>query len=131
SRVEAIVPELAPSGARGEDGSERSLKLRRAVNRHDGEPFAAADVKCTYDLLTGKAKEKLRLNYREAWFQNIDRITTNGDSEAIFHLKQPQPALISLLASGYSPIYSCHVSARDLRSHQIRTARFQFAECEE
>src|SRR5207237_5983631 len=131
NRVESIVPELATSWSWSEDGTELSFKLRQGIKWHDGKPFTAADVKCTYDLLTGKAKEKLRLNYREAWFQNIDSITTNGDSEAIFHLKQPQPALISLLASGYSPIYSCHVSARDLRSHQIRTARFQFAECEE
>jgi peptide/nickel transport system substrate-binding protein len=93
-----------------------------------GKPFTAADVKCTYDLLTGKAKEKLRLNYREAWFFNVDKVTTNGDSEASFHLKRPQPALLSLLASGYSPIYPCHVSGRDMRTHPIGTGPFKFAE---
>ena len=75
--------------------------------------------------MTGKAKEKLRLNYREAWFLNINEVTTEGDSEATFHLKQPQPALISLLASGYSPIYPCHVSAREMRSHPIGTGPVQ------
>jgi Bacterial extracellular solute-binding proteins, family 5 Middle len=53
--------------------------LRDGVKWHDGKPFTAADVKCTYALLIGKAKEKLRLNYREAWFLNLDEITTNGD----------------------------------------------------
>src|SRR5437870_3381518 len=128
NRVESIVPELATSWSWSEDGTELSFKLRQGVKGHDGKPFTAADVKCTYDLLTGKAKEKLRLNYREAWFLNLDEITTNGDGEVTFHLKRPQPALISLLASGYSPVYPCHVSAREMRSHSIGTGPFKFAE---
>jgi peptide/nickel transport system substrate-binding protein len=128
NRVESIVPDLAISWSLSEDGNELSFKLREGVKWHDGKPFTAADVKCTYDLLTGKAKEKLRLNYREAWFLNLNEVTTNGDTEATFHLKRPQPSLISLLASGYSPIYPCHVSARDMRSHPIGTGPFKFVE---
>ena len=128
NRVESIVPDLATSWSWSEDGTELTFKLREGVKWHDGKPFTAADVKCTYDLLTGKAKEKLRLNYREAWFFNVDEVTTNGDSEASFHLKRPQPVLLSLLASGYSPIYPCHVSARDMRTHPIGTGPFKFAE---
>ena len=128
NRVESIVPDLATSWSWSEDGTELSFKLREGVKWHDGKPFTAADVKCTYDLLTGKATEKLRLNYREAWFLNINEVTTNSDSDVTFHLKQPQPALISLLASGYSPIYSCHVSAREMRSHPIGTGPFKFVE---
>jgi peptide/nickel transport system substrate-binding protein len=128
NRAESIVPELATSWSWSEDGTELSFKLRQGVKWHDGKPFTAADVKCTYDLLTGKAKEKLRLNYREAWFHNIDSTTTAGDNEVTFHLKRPQPALISLLASGYSPVYPCHVSAREMRSHPIGTGPFKFVE---
>ena len=128
NRVESIVPDLATSWSWSEDGTELSFKLREGVKWHDGKPFTAADVKCTYDLLTGKAIEKLRLNYREAWFLNINEVTTNGDSDVTFHLKQPQPALISVLASGYSPIYPCHVSAREMRSHPIGTGPFKFVE---
>ena len=50
--------------------------------------------------MTGRAKEKLRLNYREAWFLNLDEVTTNGNREVTFHPKRPQPSFISLLASG-------------------------------
>ena len=92
NRVESIVPDLATSWSWSEDGTELTVKLREGVKWHDGKPFTAADVKCTYDLLTGKAKEKLRLNYRKAWFFNVHQVTTNGDSEASFHLKRPQPA---------------------------------------
>src|SRR5437016_10546513 len=128
NRVESIVPDLATSWSWSEDGTELSFKLRHGVKWHDGKPFTAADVKCTYDLLTGKASEKLRLNYREAWFHNIDKVTADSDGEATFHLKRPQPALLSLLASGYSPVYPCHVSAREMRSHPIGTGPFKFVE---
>src|SRR5437660_1485389 len=90
NRVQSIVPELATSWSWSEDGTELSFKLREDVKWHDRKPFVAADVKCTYDLLTGKATEKLRLNYREAWFSNIDKVTTSGDGEVTFHLKQRQ-----------------------------------------
>src|SRR5882724_11768210 len=93
NRVESIVPDLATGWTWSEDGTELTFKLRSGVKWHDGKPFTAADVKCTYDLLTGKAKEKLRLNYREAWFHNNDTVTTESDSEVTFHLKRPQPAL--------------------------------------
>src|ERR1700731_4845864 len=103
NRVQSIVPDLATSWTSNEEGTELTFTLREGVKWHDGKPFTAADVKCTYDLMSGKAKVKLRLNYREAWFLNLGEVTTNGESEVTFHLKRPQPALISLLASGYSP----------------------------
>src|SRR6202521_4169721 len=84
NRVESIVPDLATGWSWSEDGTELSFKLREGVKWHDGKPFTAADVKCTYDLLTGKATEKLRLNYREAWFSNIDKTTTNGTGKVTF-----------------------------------------------
>jgi hypothetical protein len=47
----------------------------------------------------GKTKEKLRLNFQEAWFFNLSEVTTNGNSEVRFHPKQPRPAFLSLLAA--------------------------------
>src|SRR5262249_16776943 len=38
------------------------------------------------------------------------------------------PAFITLLASGYSPIYPCHVSPREMRTHPIGTGPFKFVE---
>src|ERR1700736_988918 len=128
NRVESIVPELATSWSWSEDGTELSFKLRPGVKWHDGKPYTAADVKCTFDLLLGKAKDKLRLNPRKAWYRNLDEVAVKGDDEAIFHLHRPQPALVTLLASGYSPIYPCHVPPRELRSHPIGTGPFKFVE---
>ena len=41
-------------------------------------------------------------------------------------LKRPQPAILALIASGYTPVYPCHVSPRDMRQHPIGTGPFKF-----
>jgi peptide/nickel transport system substrate-binding protein len=123
-----IRPELAESWAWSEDGKDLTFKLRHGAKWHDGKPFTAADVKCTWDLLLGKGPEKLRLNPRETWYLNLDSVTASGDDEAVFHMKRPQPAFIALLASGDSPVYPCHVAARDMRQHPIGTGPFKFVE---
>jgi len=51
-----------------------------------------------------------------------------GDLTATFHLKRPQPAIIAMLASGYAPVYPCHVSPRDMRQHPTGTGPFKFVE---
>ena len=126
--LKSIVPDLAESWSWSEDGTELTFKLRDGVKWHDGKPFTAADVKCTFDLVQGKSKEKLRVNAREAWWLNLQGVTTRGDREATFHLKRPQPAFIALLASGFSPVYPCHVSPRDMRQHPIGTGPFKFVD---
>jgi peptide/nickel transport system substrate-binding protein len=126
--LQSITPELATSWAWSEDGKDLSFKLRRDVKWHDGKPFTAADVKCTWDLLLGKAKEKLRLNPRETWYLNLNEVTTSGDDEATFHMKRPQPAFLALLASGDSPVYPCHVAPRDMRNNPIGTGPFKFVD---
>ena len=121
--LDSIVPDLATGWSWNEDGTDLTLPLRQSVRWHDGRPFTATDVACTWDLLTGKSGEKLRVNPRRSWYRSLEAVTTNGDYEVTFHLKRPQPAFLTALAGGYSPIYPCHVPARDMRSHwplQIR-----------
>src|SRR6266566_3860490 len=79
--MKSIVPDLATSWSWSEDGSELFFKLRQGVKWHDGKPFTAADVKCTFDLLLGKAQDKLRLNPRKAWYRNLEEISTKGEYE--------------------------------------------------
>src|SRR5215831_9865586 len=126
--IDTIVPDLAESWGWSEDGKELTFKLRHGVKWHDGKPFTAADVKCTWDLLEGKTQEKLRLNPRKAWYRNLDEVTPKGDDEVTFRLKRPQPYLLVLLASGVSPVYPCHVSPAQMRQHPIGTGPFKFVE---
>jgi peptide/nickel transport system substrate-binding protein len=129
--MRSIVPDLATSWSSNEEGTELTFPLRHGVKWHDGKPFTAQDVKCTWDLLSGKAGEKLRINPRKSWYSNVEEVTANGDFEVTFHMRRPQPALLALLAllaSGWSPIYPCHVPPGDMRSHPIGTGPFKFVE---
>src|ERR1700737_334076 len=126
--LQSVVPDLATGWSWNEDGTELTFPLRQGVKWHDGKPFTAKDVKCTWDLLTGTASEKLRLNPRKSWYRNLAEVTTRGDFEVTFHLKRPQPAFLMVLASGYSPVYPCHIVPRDMRQHPIGTGPFKFVE---
>jgi peptide/nickel transport system substrate-binding protein len=126
--MESIVPDLATGWSWSEDGTELRFPLRQGVKWHDGKPFTANDVKCTWDLLTGKTSEKLRINPRKPWYNNLEEVTTNGDYEVTFRLKRPQPALLALLASGWSAVYPCHVLPREMRQRPIGTGPFKFVE---
>jgi peptide/nickel transport system substrate-binding protein len=123
-----IVPELAESWAWVNDGKTLTFKLRQGVKWHDGKPFTSADVKCTFDMLMGKSQQKFRQNPRKSWYTEVNDVTPNGDFEVSFNLKRPQPSLLALLASGYTPIYPCHVSPADMRTHPIGTGPFKFVE---
>jgi peptide/nickel transport system substrate-binding protein len=126
--LKSIVPDLATEWSWSADGKDLTFKLRHGVKWHDGKPFTAADVKCTIDLLQGKGGAKLRLNPRKSWYENVGEVTANGDYEIVFHMKRPQPAFLALLASGYSPIYPCHVPPAEMRQHPIGTGPFKFVE---
>jgi peptide/nickel transport system substrate-binding protein len=126
--LDTIVPELATSWAWNKDKTQLTFKLRQGVTWHDGKPLTAKDVKCTFDLLQGKSQDKFRKNPRKDWYQNVTDVAVNGDFETTFHLKRPQPSLLAMLASGYTPIYPCHVTAAQMRTHPIGTGPFKFVE---
>jgi peptide/nickel transport system substrate-binding protein len=125
---ESIRPDLAESWSWDEDKTALTFRLRRGVKWHDGTPFTAKDVQCTWDLITGKSSEQLRVNPRRSWYRNLAEVTVDGDSEVTFHLQRPQPSLLALLASGASPVYPCHVSPARMRQHPIGTGPFKFVE---
>src|SRR6202023_1455991 len=58
----------------------------------------------------------------------LEEVVTNGDYEVTFRLKRPQPAFVALLASGFSPVYPCHVPAAQMRQQPIGTGPFKFVE---
>jgi peptide/nickel transport system substrate-binding protein len=124
----SIVPDLATGWSWNEDGTELTFPLRQGVKWHDGKPFTAADVKCTWDLLIEQSSEKFRVNPRRTTYKNLDRVTTNGDYEATFHLKRPQPAFLMFLAGGFAAVYPCHVPPAQMRQNPVGTGPFKFGE---
>src|SRR5262245_66020829 len=51
--LQSIVPDLATDWSWSEDGTQLTFRLREGVKWHDGRPFTAKDVRCTWDLLRG------------------------------------------------------------------------------
>jgi peptide/nickel transport system substrate-binding protein len=125
---DSIVPDLAKSWSWSADGKDLTFKLQEGVKWHDGKPFTAKDVVCTFDLLQGKIEPKLRANPRASWYTNVASVTADNDLQATIHLKRPQPSMLTLLASGYSPMYACHVPAPQMRTKPIGTGPFKFVE---
>ena len=126
--LEGIVPDLATSWKWSEDGKTLTFELRKGVAWHDGKPFTAADVACTWDLLADRGKEKFRVNTRKGWWVNVESVTATSDTVAVFTLKAPQPAILSLMASGFTPVYPCHVSPAQMRQAPVGTGPFKFVE---
>src|SRR5262249_21591903 len=126
--LDTIVSDLATIWSWNKHDTSLTLQLRQDVKWHDGKPFTAADVKCTWDLLLDKRSDKLRLNPFKTVYENLADVTTNGDYEVTFKLKRPQPAFPMLLAGGYSVIYPCHITAPQMRQHPIGTGPFKFVE---
>ena len=124
--LESIVPDLATGWETRDGGRKLVFRTRDGVKWHDGKPFSAADVACTFDLIL--TPDRLRRNPRSAWYTNVEKVTADGPSEVTFHLKQPQPSLLALLASGYTPIYPCHVPAADMRRKPVGTGPFKLAD---
>ena len=125
---ESIIPELAESWAWNGDGTKLTFKLRSGVKWHDGKPFTAKDVQCTWNRLIDKEPGFFRKNPRRIWYDNLKNITIDSDADVTFHLDRPQPSLLSMLASGMSPVYPCHVSAKDMRTNPVGTGPFKFVE---
>src|ERR1700754_1252520 len=49
--LESIVADLASAWAWSEDGRQLVFTLREGVRWHDGQPFTARDVQCTFEML--------------------------------------------------------------------------------
>jgi len=126
--ADTIVPDLAESWSWDDSKTKLTFKLRQGVKWHDGKPFTAKDVQCTWNKLTGKDKDDFRKNPRAIWWHNLKEVTVNGDQEATFVLNRPQPSFLALFASGYTPVYPCHVSTKDMRTNPIGTGPFKFVE---
>ena len=128
--LDTIVPDLATSWSWSADRTKLTFKLREGVKWHDGKPFTAKDVKCTFDMLMGKSSAKFRKNPRKTWYDNVTEVTTNGDFEAAFNLKRPPagaagPARLGLHAGLSLPcLAGRHAHASD-RHRAVQVRRIQ------
>ncbi len=128
--LDTIVGELAEKWSWQDGYRNLVFFLRKGVKWHDGQPFTSKDVKHTFDVVRAApdAPAKLRLNPRKDWYANIEAIEAPDPHTVVFRLKRPQPSLLLMLASGYSPVYAAHVNPADYRAKCVGTGPFKLKE---
>jgi len=127
---DSVVPELAEKWSWQDNYKNLVFFLRRNVKWHDGQPFTSKDVKYTFDMVRGTpdTQGKLRLDPRKDWYANVDAIEAPDPYTVVFRLKRPQPSLLLMLATNYSPIYAAHVNPAEYRNKCIGTGPFKLKE---
>ena len=125
--ADTVLPELAEKWSWQDNYRNLVFFLRRGVKWHDGQPFTSRDVKYTFDVVreAADAPGRLRLNPRKDWYSTIDAIEAVDPYTVVFRLKRPQPSLLLMLASGYSPVYPAHVPLAELRQRCVGTGPFR------
>src|SRR3989449_2596254 len=129
-RMDAVIGELAERWSWQDNDRSLVFFLRTGVRWHDGKPLSSKDVKFTFDLLreTPDAPAKLRINPRRDWYANLEAVEAVDPQTVAFRLKRPQPSLLLMLASGYTPIYAAHVPPASYRTGCIGTGPFKVKE---
>ncbi len=127
---DTVVGELAERWAWQDNYRQLVFFLRRDVRWHDGQPFTARDVKFTFDMIreAPDAPAKLRINPRKDWYAQVEAIETPDPYTVVFRLRRPQPSLLMMLASGYSPVYAAHVPPAAYRTGCVGTGPFKLKE---
>jgi peptide/nickel transport system substrate-binding protein len=128
--MDTVVGELAERWSWQESYRKLVFFLRKDVKWHDGKPFSSKDVKYTFDTLreAADAPAKLRLNPRREWYANVEAIEAPDPQTVVFRLTRPQPSLLLMLASGFTPIYAAHVPAASYRTGCVGTGPFKVKE---
>jgi peptide/nickel transport system substrate-binding protein len=128
--TDTIIGELAEKWSWQDNYRNLVFFLRKNVKWHDGKPFTSKDVKFTFDMLREgpDAPAKLRINPRKDWYANVEAVEAPDPYTVAFRLKRPQPSLLAMLATGYTPIYAAHIPPGNYRNTCIGTGPFKVKE---
>jgi peptide/nickel transport system substrate-binding protein len=99
--------------------------LHHPVTFHDGRPLTSRDVKWTFDsLLTGTIRSAKTSTYRF-----VDRIDAPDDFTVVFHMKEPDAALLWNISDGAIGIVPYN-SGNEVSAHPIGSGPFKFVSAE-
>ena len=99
----AVQPELAESmPTTSADGKQVTIKLRKGVKFHNGDPLTSADVKYTLDRIINPATAAVARSF----FADVATVSAPDESTVVLDLKAPNAALIAYLAHPNTGIVS-------------------------
>jgi peptide/nickel transport system substrate-binding protein len=124
----SVQPDLAESWTVSPDGKQLTLRLRPA-KFHNGEPLTSADVKFSYERIINPDTKAVA----RAFFADVERIDATEPRTVVFHLKQPNVALLIYMAHPNASVVSAKVTQAaggDLskKEHAIGSGPFRLAE---
>ena len=126
-----LVPALATSWDVLDDGMRIRFTLREGVTFQNGEEFNADAVKFTFDRLLGEEGGK---GPQQSNYTAIESVEVIDGTTVDFHLKQPDPVLLTKLA-GYGamivpPKYFAEVGDAEFNMKPIGTGPFKMVSYE-
>ncbi len=124
-----IIGDVAESWTISPDGLTYTFRLRDGVRFHDGSLLTARDVKATYDKIIFPPQGVV--SARRASYSAVDSVEAPDPRTVVFHLKYPQAAMLSLLASPWNFIYKADILESDPRWYErniLGSGPFRFVE---
>jgi peptide/nickel transport system substrate-binding protein len=92
-----LVGDLATAWTASPDNTTFTFTLRSGVTFHDGTPFDSSAIKASFDRRTAVGGGPAYM------VSDVTAIDTPSPTQAVIHLKAPNPAFLSYLASPYGP----------------------------
>src|SRR5262245_49270910 len=101
-----LYPSLAKSWKASPDGLEYTFNLEPGVKWHDGKAFTSADVKYTFEEISGKHSSLARAAYKE-----IAAIEAPDDLTVVIKMKTADPAFFpwAFTQPNFAQIFPKHV----------------------
>ncbi|HEY4200580.1 MAG TPA: ABC transporter substrate-binding protein [Devosiaceae bacterium] len=101
-----LVPSLAKSWEISPDGLTYTFHLQEGVKWHDGQPFTSADVKYTFQELSGKYNSLAIQAYK-----GIASIDTPDDNTVVVKLAKPDPSFFpwAFCQPNFAQIFPKHI----------------------
>lgn len=88
-----IIPDLARTWKSSDDGKSITFDLVKNAKWHDGKPLTSKDVKYTFDYIKDNTA-----CFAHNYFVNVESIEAPDDYTVIFHMSQPDSAVLGYLA---------------------------------
>lgn len=95
-----VVPSLAESWEYSDGGKTLTMKIRKNVKFHNGDPMTSDDVKFSFErILDEKTGAAARSN-----FTTVDKIEAPDANTVIFRLKEPNAAILAAMTTANAAI---------------------------